>query len=270
MEPEIAKALDHPLLRQTLFYPARLSELDVPVLPEGDIIRIPVGGDELGAYHYHPHSGAPLVLFFHGNGEVMVDYLYGFHQDIAELGHNFLVVDYRGYGLSGGSPTLSRLLEDANAAWDHVTGSMGVPAGRVVVMGRSLGSLAALEIAGGPGGSMRGLVVESGIGRFDGWVDRMGPMMEAMGADVATLKMALARAFNHEEKMKNLRAPALVMHAPFDEIVPVQNAHDLASFGDPGRTSLRIFEKGGHNDIQFANRDDYFQTLGDFLKSLGG
>lgn len=269
IEDSNKKLLDQPLITEVLFYPRRLTEREAPADDRGSIQLIPAGEDRLGAYWHRPHQSGPTMLFFHGNGEVMTDYLFGFHQEIERLGANFLVVDYRGYGLSNGSPTLSRLLEDARAAWEHVTGTLRLPPREIIVMGRSLGSLAALEIASGPGREAKALIIESGIGRFDHWIDRMGPMLERLGMDVLGLKQALAAAFNQEAKIKAFPGPVLVMHAPNDEIVPVSHGRDLGAWADPTRSTLHIFPRGGHNDIQFYNRDEYFETLKEFLSRIG-
>jgi pimeloyl-ACP methyl ester carboxylesterase len=265
LDPAHRQSLEHPLLTGALFYPQRLTPAEVPEMTEGRVLAIPVGADSLGAYHYCPHPAGPTVLFFHGNGEVMTDYLDGFHLELARLGLNFLVVDYRGYGLSTGAPSLPKLLEDANAAWDFAAGAMGLAPGDIIVMGRSLGSLAAMEIAAHHGSEFRALVIESGIGGFERWIDRMLPLLSPHGLDAGRLKDALHAAFDHQAKMKAVTRPVLIMHTHHDEIVPVEQARILASFSDPARTTVNIFPHGGHNDIHYLNRDQYFHVLGDFL-----
>ncbi len=258
------KVLDHPLITEVIFYPARISEEQAPDMEHGRVVYIPAGDDRLGAYWHKPFEDAATVLFFHGNGEIMTDYLFDFHARMEELGVNFMVVDYRGYGLSSGSPSLSRLLEDARAAWAHLP-ELGLSPDQVIVMGRSLGSLAALEICSGPGREAKALIIESGIGRFDNWIDRMAPMLERLGLDAAGLKQALFQAFNHEQKIKAFPGPVLVMHAPQDEIVPVQHGRDLAKWAG-GRAAYHEFSRGGHNDIQLLNKHEYFQVLESFLE----
>ena len=265
LDPAGTALLEHPLITGTLFYPRRLAPGEVPESAEGRALAIPAGGDTLGAYHYHPHPGGPTVLFFHGNGEVMTDYLEGFESELSRLGLNFLVVDYRGYGLSTGSPSLPRLLEDANAAWDFAGGKLGLAPGEIIVMGRSLGSLAAMEIASRHGGELQALVIESGIGSFDRWIDRMLPFLSPQGLDVSKLRDALRAAFDHRTKMKAVTRPLLIMHTQHDEIVPVEQAHILFGFGNPSLTTLHLFPRGGHNDIHYFNHAEYFHVLGEFL-----
>src|SRR5262249_157568 len=72
-------------------------------------------GVSLGARHYRGDIGSPTILYFHGNGEVVGD-----HDSIAPLYHraglDLFVVDYRGYGRSGGKPSFAALVEDAHPA----------------------------------------------------------------------------------------------------------------------------------------------------------
>ncbi|MFO8058823.1 MAG: alpha/beta hydrolase [bacterium] len=268
MDESFKKAIDHPLITEVLFFPRRISEHDLPKDPNGRVERIPAGNDTLGAYWYRPFPESPTVLFFHGNGEVISDYLMDFHGFLEKLSLNFLPVDYRGYGLSTGSPCLSAMLEDARAAWDYAVSELGLSSRDIIIMGRSLGSLAALEIAGGPGKDARALVIESGIARFDNWIKRMEYLLQQMGVDVELLRKALNQAFDHQTKIRSYKGPLLVMHAPNDEIVPVEQGKQLASWADPEKTTLHVFPRGGHNDIQIFNREEYFRVLADFINNF--
>lgn len=259
--------LDHTLITDVLFYPRRIDKSQVPDHDCGEKVMIDAGDVELGAYWFKPVENVPTVLLFHGNGEIMTDYLYDFHDHIAALGYNFMVADYRGYGLSTGSPSLSTLLDDVHAVWEYLTEKRGTAPEDIIVMGRSLGSLAALELASGPARDARALVIESGIGSFAGWIDRMAPMLEGLQVDVEALKSALKKGFDHEEKIKRYNGKVLVMHAPQDEIVPVGQGKQLARWGGEERTRLHIFPRGGHNDIMFLNGEEYFRVLGEFLES---
>ncbi|MHC5040622.1 MAG: alpha/beta hydrolase [Planctomycetota bacterium] len=260
--------LDHPAVTEVLFYPRRLGERDIPQLPHGSVETVPVGAETRGAYRFQPHEKGPTVLFFHGNGEVMTDALHQFHEDMASAGANLFVVDYRGYGLSAGSPSLSRLLDDARAGWDHAVDGLGLSPGEIVIMGRSLGSLAALEVAAGPGRDAKGLILESGIARFDHWVDRMGMVLQTSGVDLTGLRTSLQAHFDHEAKLKAFPGPTLILHTEHDEIVPVENGRFFEAWGHPTRTTAHFFPRGGHNDIQWLNREDYFQRVGGFLRGL--
>ena len=265
----MASIIDHTLINQFLFYPRPLAKDDFPELPHGSLHTFAAGGgDKISAYWYRPLPAAPTLLFFHGNGEVITDYLYDFHRGVEAIGANLAVVDYRGYGLSQGRPSLSAILEDGRAAWSYFTGELGLKPKDVVVMGRSLGSIPALEIASGPGRDCRGVIIESGIAGFARWIERLAPMMNGMGFDLKGLKQALDQDLNHEAKVKKISRPLLILHTEGDLIVPSWNARDLYQWSDQSRATLKIFPLGDHNTIFFINAAEYFQTIGDFIAKL--
>ena len=263
------KIIDHPLLNQFLFYPRSLSEEDFPSLRQGSLHRFVSGdSDRITAYWYRPLPEAPTVLMFHGNGEVITDYLYDFHRAIEEAGANFAIVDYRGYGLSQGQPSLSAILEDGHAAWAHFTRTLGLPASQIILMGRSLGSIPALELASSSGRDCRGVIIESGIAGFSRWIEPMKPMLGGLGLNHEALVQDLARTLDHEAKVKKIKRPLLILHTEGDRIVPSWNARDLYRWADPKLTTLKIFPLGDHNTIFFINAAEYFQTIGEFIGNL--
>ena len=140
--------LDRPDISMNSFYPRR-NWTDTP--PGAQDHTIPVGPDvSLSARFFPADVGIASILYFYGNGETAADY-----DDIAlwynSVGVNFFVVDYRGYGMSGGSPAFSTMLSDAWQALDYLEKmlSEGEYRGGLFVMGRSMGRHAAFELAAG-------------------------------------------------------------------------------------------------------------------------
>ena len=96
---------------------------------------------------YVPRQGSDRVLLFlHGNagnishrGESIVL----FHR----LGLNVLIIDYRGYGRSQGSPSEQGLYQDANAAWQYLIDARGFDGKDIILFGRSLGGAVAARLA---------------------------------------------------------------------------------------------------------------------------
>ena len=141
-------ALDRPEILQFLFHPRK--EVRPPrVTSSATELLIPVEDEvEVGAKLHHAEKSSPIILFFHGNGEVVSDY-----DDIgpvyADMGINFVPVDYRGYGLSTGRPTVTGMMRDSHVIFDFLKtwfADHGLH-GPLVIMGRSLGSASALELA---------------------------------------------------------------------------------------------------------------------------
>ena len=105
-------------------------------------------GIVLGCRFYMHDSAAPSILYFHGNGEIASD-----HDEVGleymEVGCNLLVMTYRGYGWSAGTPTVQAMFKDGRQlfvkliAWLRDNGYSGP----LFIMGRSLGSVCAIDLA---------------------------------------------------------------------------------------------------------------------------
>ncbi|MFZ2088014.1 MAG: alpha/beta fold hydrolase, partial [Desulfobaccales bacterium] len=178
---EYYRTLDVPEVLTRLFHPR--PEFNAPGAPtSAEELLIPVAsGVVIGARFYAAGESKPTLLFFHGNGEIVADYeeLGPLYQ---KLGLNFFPVDYRGYGRSTGTPTVTALMADCHVIlafvrdWLH----QRTFSGPLVVMGRSLGSAAALELAAFHQDLLDGLIIESGFAY-------VGPLLELLGVDLQTL-----------------------------------------------------------------------------------
>ncbi|MEO8071226.1 MAG: alpha/beta fold hydrolase, partial [Acidobacteriota bacterium] len=87
------------------------------------------------------------LLICHGNyGNIGYGQRPEFYALMRDLGVNLFAFDYRGFGDSTGTPAEPGLYADATASYDYVTRTLGVPAGRLIVYGHSLGSGVAIEL----------------------------------------------------------------------------------------------------------------------------
>lgn len=246
--------LDHPLIAQRSFFP-RHSIFTSPPL-------IVASGDAKLACSLHVVApGAPTVVFFHGNGEVVADYVEGFPERFLSLGWNLLLAEYRGYGMSMGEPRLGRMLDDV----PQIVAAAAVPPERLVVFGRSIGSLFAIEAAARfP--ALAGLILESGIAEP---LERILQHVHAFELCVSpdALSQAFASRLDHRRKVATYRGPMLLLHTIEDGLVPVDNSERLASWaGGPAR--LLRFELGDHNTILLFNERAYFDAVAGFLSAI--
>ena len=101
-------------------------------------------GTRLHAWHAKAPGAASLVLYFGGNAEEVSWMLEGLGET---PGVSWLLVDYRGYGLSEGSPGEAALVSDAIQWFDQAVKFPGIDAARVFAFGRSLGSGVAVALA---------------------------------------------------------------------------------------------------------------------------
>ena len=205
---------------------------------------------------------APNILFFHGNGETARDYDPQ-AADYHALGAILWAAEYRGYGPCSGSPSLETFLIDAHHSLDELQ-RLAAAEGRtgpVVVMGRSLGSAPAIELAAQRSADLAGLVIESGFAR-------LLPLLELMGVPARLLGISEADGPANLDKMKRVGLPLLIMHAENDLIIPIADAERLhAAAQDPDRVFFRV-PHAGHNDIQPRAGAAYFQRIAELLQRV--
>jgi len=166
-------ALDRPDILQFIFYPRR-DFSEKPGVANAAACSISV--DEavsISCRFYFGSEKYPNILFFHGNGEIASDYD-GIGSIYNQIGLNLFVADYRGYGMSGGQPTLTSMIKDAQfEGFKQVLKEKGF-SGNLFIMGRSLGSLSAIELVYHYQSQLSGLIVESGFANIFSLFENLG------------------------------------------------------------------------------------------------
>ena len=258
------RALDRPEILSFLFYPRREDSPSGPGGPARDI-QIPVDEDvTIGARFHHAQTVAPTILFFHGNGEIVADY-----DEIGSLyvqkGINFLPVDYRGYGRSTGTPTVTAMMRDSHSIFAYILDWLadGGYTGSLVVMGRSLGSASALEIAAHYRDRIAGLIIESGFAY-------LMPLLRLIG--ISPLKMGISEedGCQNIQKIRTFDRPTLIIHAQFDQIIPFSDGEALYEAGGAADKRLLMIPGADHNTIFVRGFEDYMAAIGEFLERIGG
>lgn len=249
--------LDTPELLQFVFYPR--SDWSSPPAGASDH-RIPVAdGISLSGRFYPLGRSTPSILYFHGNGEVASDYD-GVAPLYHEIGVNLFVADYRGYGLSGGKPTFSNMAADAHRVLAYFSELIrsGGQEGPLFVMGRSLGSQPAIELAANHPEELSGIIIESGFAHS-------GPLMGFFGILVPPERLSeFERAAL--ERIERITLPAMIIHGEMDTIVPHEQARILYDhFGSKDKTLVTI-PAADHNTILWVGRERYFSALAAFIR----
>lgn len=255
--------LDVPAVLDRLFCPRREER---GVTPDGCVdLELEVAEDVcVGArLHLVEELTGPNILFFHGNSETVGDYdqIGSFFR---QVGISFLVVDYRGYGWSGGIPTATNLVRDCYPIFDRVREFLAAAGrtGPLAVMGRSLGSVCALELAAFRSADFAGLIIESGFA----WTM---PVLEGFGVDTAALGLTEDDGFGNLLKIKTYHKPVLIIHAMNDEIIPLSHAGDLQAECPAQARELQMVPGAGHNDIMDKTGKMYFEVLKKFVGRMG-
>lgn len=175
---------------------------------------------------------APLGVFFHGNAELIDQ-----QQSIIDLYHGLgvsvLMVEYRGYGHSDGTPSQKNIVADSVAVLDQVLEREDVDAGKLVLHGRSIGGGLATQVALQI--KPTALIVESTFMSISGMAMRYG-----VPPFIVTSPLKSEAAF------AELDIPSLIMHGKHDTIVPVSHGQKLKAAAKDA--TLVLFESG-HNDL---------------------
>jgi len=262
MTPDYS-VLDRPDVLMHLFHP-RPEERSSAAIAGAVDLAIPTADRATLGARFHPAAAAdaPTILFFHGNGEIVADY-----DNIApvynRLGMGFLPVDYRGYGRSTGRPTVAAMMRDAHRVLEFVTDRLRADGrtGPLLVMGRSLGSASAIELAAGRGDRAAGLIIESGFALA-------GPLLALLGADPQAIGFSEEQTFDHIRKMQAHTGPLLVIHAELDHIIPFRDGRALFDASPSPQKELRMIRGADHNDVMLRDPQAYFEAIRRLADSL--
>ena len=244
--------LDHPIISSRYFF----ERPDPP--PE--IFYVTSDKIRLACWYMAPHPAAKTVVFFHGNGEVVNDYIPWFTNELLSRGLNVFLAEYRGYGASTGSACMAGMLDDIKPIFEAI----GEPQEKIIVFGRSVGSIYAIEFAARYP-SISGLVLESGIADvLERILLRVQP--EEVGATHEDLQREVDSVLNHEQKLLAYQNPLLVLHAQHDSLVPVHHGERLANWGSSKNKTLIRFPHGDHNSVMIDNWKAYWEAFEKFIR----
>jgi alpha-beta hydrolase superfamily lysophospholipase len=254
--------LDNPLVISTLFYPRTASPGGH--LPDGvSDGTIPVeDGIALGYRLYAGPPGAPVIVYFHGNGEIAPDYD-GIAPEYHRAGASLIVVDFRGYGWSTGQPKVSTLLSDVDAVIEALPGVLaraGLGDSVWIVMGRSLGSACAIHAAYAHPDRFAGIIIESGFAHAI-------PLLARLGLPVDMLQN-IPDPIGNVRKMGAIDLPLLIIHGERDTLIPVRNGQALHDASPAAHKRILRIPGAGHNDLLFAGMQPYFDAIAAFVSHV--
>ncbi|MDA3894529.1 MAG: alpha/beta hydrolase [Desulfobacteraceae bacterium] len=252
--------LDRPEILNFLFHPRKESGHAVPAFALNQ--KIETGeGICIGTRLYLTDPAMPHVLFFHGNGEIAEDY-----DDIGSIymnfGLNFIVVDYRGYGRSNGMPGIASMFSDAHDVLNYFLNWKldNQRKGPLWIMGRSLGSASAIELAASYPDKIDGLIIESGFAHTL-------PLLQRLGINTDTLNITDSQVFSNAEKISRYAGPTLIIHGQYDQIIPLQHGNDLFDRSPAVKKKIHVINGADHNTLMMLGGKEYFDVIKDFIES---
>jgi len=216
-----------------------------------------IDGEKLHAWWLENNENNKTVIFFHGNagnisGRVLQVEVF------KKLKLNALLVDYRGYGKSSGQIKKEKdVYLDGLAVWNYVIKDKGKQAKDIIIWGRSLGGAVAIDLAREK--EVFAVIAES---TFYSVVD-----MARKHYWFLPTNLIAKYKFLSGDKIKNIKAPIMIVHSQGDEIVPFEQGKKLFSTASKPKVFLEI--TGGHNTGIIESYDQYISELGKFLAGRG-
>lgn len=231
------------------FYPMRQQVLEPAQmgLTKEDVTLVAADGTRLHAWHLQASQPRGVVCFFHGNAENISTHIVNVAW-LPDAGYDVLLVDYRGYGASGGRAAFPEVFADVRAGLDWCVArgqAGGVP---VYALGQSLGAALLLDaVAAEPyRRQLAGVVADSGFSGYrriardalrQSWL--LGPVRHP-------LSWLVTGEHDPEDAARALGdLPLLVMHSPEDEVVPY--AHGVRVFRAASGPKCFLRTGGPHN-----------------------
>ena len=174
----------------------------------------------------------PLVLFFHGNAE-LIDGLSPDLEQLRRIGWGVLLVEYPGYGRSAGSPSQSTLTETALAAYDQLLLRPEVDPSRIIAFGFSLGAGPAVALS--TQRPVRALILAAPLASLRPFArERLVP------------PFLLRDTFDSVAQIGQYDGPTLVLHGRNDSVMPFSHGKQLAAAAPRGRLVVLTAD---HHDL---------------------
>ena len=253
-------AQDSFLFRGAILEPATIEQIRAEH-SEAEEVRLRTPDDETLHGYYVRGRGvgggaigkSPLLIYFGGNAEE-VSWLVSENKAPNFGARSLVLINYRGYGLSTGSPGEEEFFEDALLIYDHFTAREDVDPDDVIVMGRSLGTGVAVYLASKR--PVRSVIL---VSPFDSLAQ-----VTKTHLSWVPVGLLLRHRFNSLKLAPSVTVPMLAILAEKDDVILMERSRGLIdSWG--GRAEVAVIPGRGHNDVDLDS--GFWAAIGDFLGS---
>ncbi len=201
----------------------------------------------------------PTVLFFYGNAMCMKDALANFH-DFRRAGANVMIVDYEGFGMSGGKPSEQGCYATAEAAYQYLLTRTDIDRHNLVPAGWSLGAAVAIDLAAKHAKDH----TLSGVMTFSAFTSMVDTAQHHY--PIFPISLMLMHRFDSLSKMPAINVPLLMVHGRLDDIVPYAMHARLRAAATAPVTDLTL-DHAAHNDLFDADEATLQPAIEKFLRA---
>lgn len=216
----------------------------------------------IAAFVRKGEAGRKTILHCHGSGGDLMSGV-GRLEILRSLGVSFASVDYPGFGLSAGKPSVKGCHAAAHALYRHLV-DLGTRPEDIVPLGVSLGSGVAVELAATE--QVGGLILEVAFLSGRKMAEHMA-RTSGFGLPFAALSPLLAvwNPFNSARLIRKVDVPVLSIHGTADEIVPFEQGRALFDLAPRGERFIAVEGARHRTFIDVMGRDRYRNAIGDYL-----
>jgi len=256
-------SIDTPEILPLFFQPPGELPDDCPDYAQ-DVVLTVAPGISLSCRFYNCAPDAPTLLYFHGGSESSASFNLE-AENFVRHGMNVFLASYRGYGRSTGTPSVAALISDGRslvlqaAEWLQ---SQNV-SGALFVMGRSLGSVCAIDVVFSHGEMVKGLFIESGF-------CETASVLHALGVPPSAVPSAEAEGFDNLRKIAGIKLPTIIFHGVKDSLVPVVQAEKLQAAAGARNKQFFIIPGADHNTVSKIGGTLYYQKIKEVINGLCG
>jgi len=206
------------------------------------------------------------MLYFHGNAGNIGFRLANASQMYHHCGCNILMVEYRGYGSSEGSPTEPGIKLDAIASLEYLQNRPDINEKLIFVFGRSLGGAAALSLATRQD-EVAGFIIENTFSNIHDMVcvlaERLGvPVIANLGS---LLTNFLTSPWENDKRVASLSKPILFVSGTKDELIPPEQMQSLYQGCASVKKEIHHVPGGDHNSTWQRGGEQYLEKIDEFM-----
>ena len=196
----------------------------------------------------------PTILYLHGNAANLTNRV-GNLKFLRELPANLFAIDYRYYGKSEGPfPNEEGVYHDARAAYDYLVKERGVEPARLIVLGQSLGTAIAVNLA--TEREVAGIILESGL--------PSAPRVAQLNIPLPGVRFIMRSRFDSAAKLPGIHKPVLVAHCVDDPILSLQLGEELFAAANEPKTLVK-YDSACHEPLYDVAYGEYADRLRELI-----
>lgn len=242
-----------------IFYPQKISQAEVEGIRknyknvEEISLKTKDGITLKGWFVKNSSTGRPKILFYFGGNAEEVSYLIEKAPEFNEWA--LVLLNYRGYGQSGGKVSERSMYSDAIESYDHIIGRNDIKDPKIAIMGRSIGTGVATSLARNR--KADAVILVSPYTSLKAMAKVHYPLLPA--------GLILKYKFNSIERAPLIKAPMLMIVAAGDQTTPPKQSYQLAEKWG-GKVTAKEFTGPDHNSLSGDN--GYWETIALFLGGI--